>query len=90
MSSQIEPISCFHNNNEKISVSTHCKGCERDFTVSTVLTHILRNPSCKAAYCMLELNAFQEWKKERRNEKKRESYDPVKRREKHQKDKRSR
>ena len=65
----------------KISVSTQCKVCERDFTESTIFKHVSHRPSCKAGYSEEEIKAFQDWKKQRDQLIRKRKSNPAKRRE---------
>ena len=83
--------SCSHQTFvDKVSVSNHCKGCDKDFEASTILKHLSHTASCKSAYSIKEIQAFRNMKKKRRNEVKKDSYDPNERRKKYQKEKEQR
>ena len=63
---------------ENVSVSTKCKVCHVDFEQSTIYKHISHKPSCRAKYSNEEIKVYQEWARDKRNERKREAYEPVK------------
>ena len=59
---------------EKIKVSSHCKGCGKDFSTYNIFIHITHDISCKSAYTNQEIDTFKKWAKERRNKNRREKY----------------
>ena len=63
---------------ENVSVSTKCKVCHVDFKQSTIYKHISHKPSCRAKYSNEEIKVYKEWARDKRNERKREAYEPVK------------
>ena len=65
------------------SVSTQCKACKKDFTVSTIFKHVSHKESCKAIYSNDEIEAFKSWKKQRDEEGRNRKYDAAKRRERY-------
>ena len=75
---------------ENATVSTTCKGCNKDFTPSTIFKHVSHRVSCKAAYSMKEIQLFRLWKRKRDKESLWESYDPGKRKKKYEKQKKLR
>ena len=66
-----------------VVVSTICKVCHVDFEEKTIYKHISNKASCKAEYSNEEIKVYQEWARDRRNEKRRKLYDPVKSRKKY-------
>ena len=74
----------------KVSVSTTCKACNKDFTASTIFKHVTLSVPCKTAYSKEEFQAFRNWRIERKKEKRRKSYDPIKRKRKYQQQKKIR
>ena len=67
----------------KISVSTQCKVCLKDFTISTIFKHVSHSTTCQAGYSNYEIQAFKTWKKERDDLIKKPNHDPIKRRERY-------
>ena len=61
-----------------VVVSTTCKVCHVDFEQKTIYKHISNKASCKAKYSNEEIEVYQAWARDRRNEKRRKLYDPVK------------
>lgn len=55
-----------------IVVSTICKVCHGDFEEKTIYKHISNKASCKAEYSNEEIKVYQEWARDRRNERRRE------------------
>ena len=55
-----------------IVVSTICKVCHGDFEEKTIYKHINNKASCKAEYSNEEIKVYQEWARDRRNERRRE------------------
>ena len=74
---------------DEIVVSTICKVCNVGFTRATILKHISHS-SCKEYYRKEEIWLYREWTKEKIGKKKKQSYDPRKRREYREKQKKQR
>ena len=68
---------------EKVVVSTTCKGCGIDFSRATILKHISHSKLCKTYYTKEEFLLFKDWGKEINAETRRISYDCGKRRQKY-------
>ena len=58
-----------------VVVSTKCKVCNVDFEQKTIYKHISKKASCKAKYSNEEIKVYQDWARDRRNEKRRKSHD---------------
>ena len=54
--------------------------CNVSFTDTTILKHISHSKTCKKSYTKNELFLLKDWAKEKKVEKKKNSYDPEKRR----------
>ena len=68
-------------------ITTRCKSCKKCFTASTIFKHISHSKLCKKSYSMDDLQEFDEWTKDRKQERRRTSYDPDKRRQRYKQNK---
>ena len=64
---------------EKVSVSTTCKACRKDFTISTIFKHVSHTILCRAKYTNEEIDAFKDWRRKRIQDGQKKSYNPTKR-----------
>ena len=62
------------------AVTTRCKRCNVVFEKSTILKHIVHSKSCKVLYSKEEIQSFRNWTRERKQEKRKGSYNSSRRR----------
>ena len=78
-----DPVYNNPSSSTDVSISTTCKACNKDFTVSTIFKHVSHNKSCKDIYSSEEIKAFRDWKRQREEQGRNRKYDAAKRKERY-------